>query len=376
MDMKSIEVSGKTVDEAIFKGLQQLEISIDEVEIQIIKQETKGILGFGAKPAIVRLVQKAAEEVEVPDFSVLSRRDERGRRDSKPSERRDEPRRKEPERPKQNKGGTGADTAIPPRQSHPKAAERTLENAPNPAGEQNVRPEERKQPRESVAQGNTQRAEKGAELQNSGDGAVKSVRPSGQDRKNERSRPANRKPESSFGNAANINPEEREYSVKAAQDEPGAVFLAETVRLMGIEGELSAYADEEALMIRINSSSKGVLIGYRGETLDALQYITSLVTNKNRRESGYRRVTVDTEGYRKKREATLTGLARKVASQVRSSGRAKALEPMNPYERRILHSALQNNPHVSTHSEGEEPNRRVVVTPKRRATGTRSKEQI
>lgn len=154
------------------------------------------------------------------------------------------------------------------------------------------------------------------------------------------------------------------------------MFLAETVRLMGIEGELSAYADEEALMIRINSSSKGVLIGYRGETLDALQYITSLVTNKNRRESGYRRVTVDTEGYRKKREATLTGLARKVASQVRSSGRAKALEPMNPYERRILHSALQNNPHVSTHSEGEEPNRRVVVTPKRRGTGTRSKEQI
>ena len=120
----------------------------------------------------------------------------------------------------------------------------------------------------------------------------------------------------------------------------------------------------------------GILIGRRGETLDALQYITSLVTNKNRRESGYRRVTVDTEGYRKKREATLTGLARKVASQVRSSGRAKALEPMNPYERRILHSALQNNPHVSTHSEGEEPNRRVVVTPKRRGTGTRSKEQI
>ena len=127
MDMKSIEVSGKTVDEAIFKGLQQLEISIDEVEIQIIKQETKGILGFGAKPAIVRLVQKAAEEVEVPDFSVLSRRDERGRRDSRPSERRDEPRRKEPERPKQNKGGTGADTAIPPRQSHPKSARQPLD---------------------------------------------------------------------------------------------------------------------------------------------------------------------------------------------------------------------------------------------------------
>lgn len=376
MDMKSIEVSGKTVDEAIFKGLQQLEISIDEVEIQIIKQETKGILGFGAKPAIVRLVQKAVEEVEVPDFSELSRRYERGGgRGGKPSERRDETKRKETERPKQNKGGTGAGTAAPARQSPIKASERDLDNGPKPVKEeQNSRAEELKQQRESVPGDDTPRAVKSAELQNDGDGTVKSARPANQTRKNEGIGPAERKYDNGYGNAANIDPEEREYSVKAAQDEPGAAFLAETVRLMGIEGELSAYADDEALMIRINGGSKGVLIGYRGETLDALQYITSLVTNKNRRESGYRRVTVDTEGYRKKREATLTGLARKIASQVRASGRAKALEPMNPYERRILHSALQNNPHVSTHSEGEEPNRRVVVTPKRRGTGTRSRE--
>ncbi len=380
MDMKSIEVSGKTVDEAIFKGLQQLEISIDEVEIQIIKQETKGILGFGAKPAIVRLVQKAAEEVAVPDFSELSRRyerggGERGRRDSKPSERGDELKRKKTERPKQNKDCTGVGAAAPARRSPEKASERDFSNESKPAtGEQNLRAKEQKQQRESVEGDNAQRTEKGAELQNGGDGTVKSTGPVNQDRKNERTRPAEWKPDNRSNNAASIGLEECEYSVKAAQDEPGAVFLAETVRLMGIEGELSAYADDEALMIRINSSAKGVLIGYRGETLDALQYITSLVTNKNRRESGYRRVTVDTEGYRKKREATLTGLARKVASQVRSSGRAKALEPMNPYERRILHSALQNNPHVSTHSEGEEPNRRVVVTPKRRGAGTRSRE--
>ena len=380
MDMKSIEVSGKTVDEAIFKGLQQLEISIDEVEIQIIKQETKGILGFGAKPAIVRLVQKAAEEVAVPDFSELSRRyerggGERGRRDSKPSERGDELKRKKTERPKQNKDCTGVGAAAPARRSPEKASERDFSNESKPAtGEQNLRAKEQKQQRESVEGDNAQRTEKGAELQNGGDGTVKSTGPVNQDRKNERTRPAEWKPDNRSNNAASIGLEECEYSVKAAQDEPGAVFLAETVRLMGIEGELSAYADDEALMIRINSSAKGGLIGYRGETLDALQYITSLVTNKNRRESGYRRVTVDTEGYRKKREATLTGLARKVASQVRSSGRAKALEPMNPYERRILHSALQNNPHVSTHSEGEEPNRRVVVTPKRRGAGTRSRE--
>ncbi|MBQ2518296.1 MAG: protein jag, partial [Clostridia bacterium] len=93
---------------------------------------------------------------------------------------------------------------------------------------------------------------------------------------------------------------------------------------------------------------------------------TGLVINKNRKTDGYTRVTLNTEEYREKREETLKRLARKVAAQVRATGRPKALEPMNPYERRVLHSALQNNPDVTTHSEGEEPNRRVVVTPRRR----------
>lgn len=97
--------------------------------------------------------------------------------------------------------------------------------------------------------------------------------------------------------------------------------------------------------------------------------MTALVINRNRKEEGYTRVTINTEDYREKREETLTKLAKRVAQQVRNTGRARVLEPMNPYERRILHSALQNNPFVLTHSEGEEPNRRVVVTPKRRNRG-------
>ena len=105
------------------------------------------------------------------------------------------------------------------------------------------------------------------------------------------------------------------------------------------------------------------LIGHRGETLDALQYLTSLQVNKGGKE--YRRVTLDTEGYRAKREQTLIALAGRMANKVHKSGRRMMLEPMNPYERRILHATLQDHPYVTTHSEGDEPNRRVVIAPKR-----------
>lgn len=135
---------------------------------------------------------------------------------------------------------------------------------------------------------------------------------------------------------------------------------------MGVEATVLASITEEGIRLRIDSASMGILIGHRGETLDAIQYLTSLCINRSRKETGYTRVTIDTEGYRDKREETLTRLARKIASQVKATGRARTLEPMNPYERRVLHATLQNNPYVTTYSEGEEPNRRVVIAPKKR----------
>ena len=104
----------------------------------------------------------------------------------------------------------------------------------------------------------------------------------------------------------------------------------------------------------------GILIGRRGETLDALQYLTSLKVNRG--QEGYTRVTLDTENYRAKREEALARLANRMANRAIKTGRKVSLEPMNPYERRILHSALQSNDQVDTHSEGEEPNRHVVIT--------------
>jgi len=104
----------------------------------------------------------------------------------------------------------------------------------------------------------------------------------------------------------------------------------------------------------------GILIGYRGETLDSLQYLVSLVVNKDH-EAEYKRVILDTENYRYNRQETLRKLASKMAYKVRVGGKTLKLEPMNPYERRVIHSTLQNDPYVRTYSEGEEPFRRVVI---------------
>lgn len=124
------------------------------------------------------------------------------------------------------------------------------------------------------------------------------------------------------------------------------------------------YNDEEKSMdIELSGNEMGVLIGKRGQTLDSLQYLVSLVVNKESEE--YIHVKVDTENYRQRRKETLENLAKNIAYKVKRTKRSISLEPMNPYERRIIHSALQNDKYVTTHSEGEEPFRRVVVTLKR-----------
>ena len=115
--------------------------------------------------------------------------------------------------------------------------------------------------------------------------------------------------------------------------------------------------------IELSGNEMGVLIGKRGQTLDSLQYLVSLVVNKESEE--YIHVKVDTENYRQRRKETLENLAKNIAYKVKRTKRSISLEPMNPYERRIIHSALQNDKYVTTHSEGEEPFRRVVVTLKR-----------
>lgn len=142
-------------------------------------------------------------------------------------------------------------------------------------------------------------------------------------------------------------------------------FLSDVFAAMGISVEISAkYNDSlKSLEVELSGDEMGVLIGKRGQTLDSLQYLISLVVNKGTNE--YIRVKVDTENYRQRRRETLENLAKNIAYKVKRTRRPVSLEPMNPYERRIIHSALQNDRYVTTHSEGDEPFRRVVVTPKR-----------
>ncbi len=276
--MRSMEFSGRSVDEAVFHGLQEMGLSIDEVEIETLQTESKGIFGIGAKMALVRLTEREPEYVLEKQTELAELAKHEPAPQQAPKERQERPAREGRERTSRNQRG-----------GHP--ARENREEAP--AAPQYA------------------------------------------------------------------------YSLELAQELPAAQFLKELLQKMGVEAQVLACNTEDGLRLRIDSKSMGILIGRRGETLDALQYITSLVVNRNRKQEGYLRVTLDTEDYRSKREETLRRLARKQASRVKATGRSIALEPMNPYERRVLHASLQNNPYVTTHSEGEEPNRRVVIEPKR-----------
>ncbi len=321
-ELKSIQSTGKSVDEAIFRGLQEMEISIDEVTIEIIQQETKGILGIGAKPAIVRLTQRPPEEYEIPDY--MKPREQRERSRSDRSDRRD----------RRDRNDRNGSDRREKREQRRKAPE-----------QQAAEPEIKAEPPVNVLP-NPAVSELEAEP------------------KKEREQPANEEPSAETKESEVIN-----YTLEAAENNPAAIFVKGLIEHMGAPGQVLAAQTEDCLRLRIDSDMMGVLIGHRGETLDAMQYLTSLVINRNRKTEGYTRITLDTEDYREKREETLRRLAKKVASQVKATGRAKTLEPMNPYERRVLHSTLQNHPYVTTHSEGDEPNRRVVVTPRRRSRG-------
>lgn len=153
--------------------------------------------------------------------------------------------------------------------------------------------------------------------------------------------------------------EVQSQTIEAVED-----FLKNTMKAMDMEVELKTEIDQDgALCVDMSGEHMGILIGKRGQTLDSLQYLANRVANKH--QEGYVRVKLDTENYRARREETLRHLAKNIAHKVKRNRRPVALEPMNPYERRIIHSALQSDPYVMTHSEGEEPFRKVVITLKK-----------
>lgn len=276
---KVVESKGKTIDEAIANGLKMMGFSIDEVSIETVQVGTKGILGIGAKPYIVKLTQKD----NLLDFMSM---DYDG--DNK----------------------------------------KEIKHA-------NTRPIK-------------------PQRQND-EGSVREFKANSREYK---------------GNSNHGTPRHNNYNdkfeytqfVDSESNCKSAQYLYKILSMMDIDAKLRYNVTDNCHRIKIDSDSMGVVIGHRGETLDALQYLTSLSVNKGQED--YVRVILDTENYRSKREETLRRLARKVASNVRTTNRKFELDPMNPYERRILHASLQNNSFVDTFSVGEEPNRRVVVVPK------------
>lgn len=306
--MRSVESSAKTMEEAVTQGLEKLGVSFADVKIDILDEGSKGFLGIlGGKPVVVRLtVREDAEGGE----DVLS--------------------------------SVGLEEAVKEPEQKPARKRAPKAKAEKPAAE--AKPEKPAAQEKAAQPAKAPKAEKPA-------------KPA----KSEKA-PAERKQAAPKAEKPASAPEAAQPPADAEAPEGRAfTFLTDVTRLMGVEVTINARRDEEGnVRVDMFGDTLGILIGRRGETLDALQYLTSLYVNKGSED--YIRVTLDTENYRAKREEALRRLANRMANRAVKTGRKVVMEPMNPYERRILHSALQQNDAVTTHSEGEEPNRHVVIT--------------
>ena len=260
--MDYIQVSAKTVEDAVLEAAMKLATTREHLEYEVIEKGSAGFLGFGAKPAVIKARALSDEEIE------------------------------------------------------------KAEKQPEPVKEvvkQEVKKEIKKE--------------------------VKKAEPVKEEKVEKTEEPAPVKKEAVAG---------KEIS---AED-----FLKDVFKAMDmvVDIKVTENTEEKTMDIELSGEEMGVLIGKRGQTLDSLQYLVSLVVNKY--SDDYIRVKIDTENYRERRKETLENLARNIAYKVKRTRKTVSLEPMNPYERRVIHSALQNDRYVTTHSEGEEPYRRVVVT--------------
>ena len=293
--MESIEVSAKTVEDAVLEAAIQLGTTRDKVAYEVITQPTSGFLGIGGRKAVIRAHQKSDEEIEAKlkadkEMEKLLERVNEKKETPKPVEpvkKAEAP--KKPEKPAEVKKPAAPKAEAPKAKPEVKKEEKKEASAPVPVPK----------------------------------------------------------------------PEKPAVPVDTA---PVEKFLKDVFGAMGMEVTVAITQNpqEREMNITLDGADMGVLIGKRGQTLDSLQYLSSLVVNKNTED--YIRVKVDTENYRERRKATLENLAKNIAQKVKRTRKPVSLEPMNPYERRVIHSALQNDKFVCTHSEGEEPYRRVVVT--------------
>ena len=305
-----IQFSAKTKSEAITKACIELGVSSDQLEIQVISEGSNGFFGIGSKPAVikVRKIGSVSEEEEMKEIVETVKLDSF-----------------KEEAPVQEEKKTEAIKPVKKEIKEPKAVSEKPRQ-PKPVKERAAKekqPREFREPKEKQVREKTTKPVKPVEIL--------------------------------------TDPEE----IKEVENR-AKVFLRDVFASMNL-GEVEITSEynttDGSLEVDFEGEDMGILIGKRGQTLDSLQYLTSLVVNKGK--SNYIRVKLDTEDYRKRRKETLENLARGIAYKVRKTRKPVILEPMNPYERRIIHSALQGNKFVETVSEGEEPYRHVVVKLKR-----------
>nr|WP_294529258.1 RNA-binding cell elongation regulator Jag/EloR [uncultured Blautia sp.] len=316
-----VQFSAKTKSEAITKACIELGTSSDQLDIQVVSEGSSGFFGIGSKPAIikVRKIETVSDEEEIKEIvdtvKVESIKEDEYRRRAPKPVKKQAPRQEEKKEPKK------ADFVKEPKERPAKPVrEKTYKE----------RPAKERLPRET-------------------EGAVKERQP--KERPVKPSKPVE----------VITDPQE----IKEIE-ERAIVFLKDVFASMDLgEVEITSKYNttDGCLEVDFEGEDMGILIGKRGQTLDSLQYLTSLVVNKGK--SNYIRVKLDTEDYRRRRKETLENLARGIAYKVKKTRKPVVLEPMNPYERRIIHSSLQGNKYVETISEGEEPYRHVVVRLKR-----------
>ena len=309
-----MQFSAKTKNEAITKACIELGVSSDQLDIQVVSEGSSGFFGIGSKPAIIKACKKeeSSEEKEIEKIidsvKIDALKEETAKEVQKPAV-------KSVSKAPDTKKETSAEKAKEERQ-------------PKPVRE--------KQFKEKVSREKPVREQK--------------------------ERPAKEKPVRAAKAIEIITDPEEIKDI----EERALVFLKDVFASMDL-GEVTITSKynttDGCLEVDFEGEDMGILIGKRGQTLDSLQYLTSLVVNKGK--SDYIRVKLDTEDYRRRRKETLENLARGIAYKVKKTRKPVVLEPMNPYERRIIHSALQGNKFVETVSEGEEPYRHVVVKLKR-----------
>lgn len=339
MDM--ITISAKTLDEAITKALLELQTTSEHLYYEVVQKESSGFLGiFGGKQCVIRArvmgeeEEKNKKEEEDKRVRII---EEKAKIEAKKLEKaRIEKKEKEELEKNQNSVKDGKTVKSEERIVVEKTTEKISEELKT----------------EKVSKKYSEQRDSEKKKYERKDGRADSHEKT--DRRNielhEKSEPRMR---------AEVKMDEAVVQRKAKE------FLDQIFNAMGMQVsiETSVNVEEGELQVMMAGDDMGILIGKRGQTLDSLQYLVSLVVNKE--TEGYLRVKLDTENYRERRKETLETLARNISYKVKRTKKPVSLEPMNPYERRIIHSALQNDRYVVTRSEGEDPYRHVVISLKR-----------